>query len=137
LSTFAQDTLSLYWDSEPLKELWRRRAVRWAEKNGDSDLSRQQQPRVGGGRHRASSGHHSSSSVANSRPSAAAHKAVNTDPIDAAAHLKLLGESLSVIGERLQDHDGQERYINVNLALSDLFLFLITKPRPSPEIDLF
>jgi len=30
-----------------------------------------------------------------------------TNPIDIAAHLKLLGESLSVIGDRLTDHDGQ------------------------------
>ena len=28
-------------------------------------------------------------------------------PIDAAAHLKLLGESLSVIGQRLTEHKGQ------------------------------
>lgn len=29
------------------------------------------------------------------------------EPIDAAAHLKLLGESLSIMGEHLKDHDGQ------------------------------
>jgi len=29
---------------------------------------------------------------------------VGTGPLDAAAHLKLLGESLSVIGARLQEH---------------------------------
>ena len=27
-----------------------------------------------------------------------------TAPVDAAAHLKLLGESLSIIGARLQEH---------------------------------
>ena len=30
-----------------------------------------------------------------------------TDPANVAAHLKLLGESLAVIGERLTRHDGQ------------------------------
>ncbi len=33
---------------------------------------------------------------------------VGTDPLDAAAHLKLLGESLTVIGERLTEHEGEE-----------------------------
>jgi hypothetical protein len=31
---------------------------------------------------------------------------VGTQPLDTAAHLKLLGESLSVIGERLTEHEG-------------------------------
>ncbi|XP_039295415.1 HMG box-containing protein 4 [Nilaparvata lugens] len=35
------------------------------------------------------------------------YKVIGTQPIDAAAHLKLLGESLSIIGERLKEHDGQ------------------------------
>jgi len=38
---------------------------------------------------------------------AGAFKVVGTEPIDVAAHLKLLGESLSVIGERLTEHEGQ------------------------------
>ena len=29
------------------------------------------------------------------------------DTLDAAAHLTLLGESLSIIGERLREHEGQ------------------------------
>jgi hypothetical protein len=32
------------------------------------------------------------------------------EPIDAAAHLKLLGESLSVIGQRLTEHKGKDLY---------------------------
>ncbi|CAK9817809.1 HMG box-containing protein 4 [Anthophora plagiata] len=35
------------------------------------------------------------------------YKVVGTHPIDVAAHLKLLGESLTIIGERLKEHDGQ------------------------------
>lgn len=35
------------------------------------------------------------------------YKVVGTQPIDVAAHLKLLGESLNIIGERLKEHDGQ------------------------------
>ncbi|XP_059473930.1 HMG box-containing protein 4 isoform X2 [Neocloeon triangulifer] len=34
-------------------------------------------------------------------------KPVTTNPVDVAAHLKLLGESLSNIGERLKEHEGQ------------------------------
>jgi len=33
-----------------------------------------------------------------------AWQVAGTGPLDAAAHLKLLGESLSVIGARLQEH---------------------------------
>lgn len=36
-----------------------------------------------------------------------AHKPVGTSPLDVAAHLKLLGESLSIIGHRLTEHEGQ------------------------------
>jgi high mobility group protein 2-like 1 len=32
-------------------------------------------------------------------------KPVTTAPVDVAAHLKLLGESLSNIGERLKEHE--------------------------------
>lgn len=35
------------------------------------------------------------------------HKPVGTSPLDVAAHLKLLGESLSIIGQRLTEHEGQ------------------------------
>lgn len=35
------------------------------------------------------------------------YKVVGTQPVDVAAHLKLLGESLSIIGERLKEHEGQ------------------------------
>ena len=38
-------------------------------------------------------------------------KVVGTEPIDVAAHLKLLGESLSTIGERLCEHEGM--YVSV------------------------
>ena len=31
---------------------------------------------------------------------------MGTEPLDCAAHLKLLGESLSIIGERLTEHEG-------------------------------
>ncbi|CAH1395687.1 unnamed protein product [Nezara viridula] len=34
-------------------------------------------------------------------------KPVGTTPLDVAAHLRLLGESLTIIGERLTEHEGQ------------------------------
>lgn len=42
-------------------------------------------------------------------------KAPETEPIDVAAHLQLLGESLSLIGHRLQETE-------VNVTVSHLFL---------------
>jgi len=33
------------------------------------------------------------------------YKVIGTQPVDVAAHLKLLGESLSIIGERLKEHE--------------------------------
>lgn len=33
------------------------------------------------------------------------YKSVGIKPIDVAAHLKLLGESLTIIGERLKEHE--------------------------------
>ncbi|KAK9722844.1 hypothetical protein QE152_g19471 [Popillia japonica] len=35
------------------------------------------------------------------------YKVTGIKPIDVAAHLKLLGESLTIIGERLKEHEGQ------------------------------
>uniref|UniRef100_A0A0A9YEZ1 HMG box-containing protein 4 n=2 Tax=Lygus hesperus TaxID=30085 RepID=A0A0A9YEZ1_LYGHE len=35
------------------------------------------------------------------------YKAVGTTPLDVAAHIRLLGESLTIIGERLTEHEGQ------------------------------
>lgn len=37
----------------------------------------------------------------------AIYKVTGTQPIDVAAHLELLGESLRIIGERLKEHEGQ------------------------------
>lgn len=39
------------------------------------------------------------------KDSNAAYKITGIKPIDVAAHLKLLGESLSIIGERLKEHE--------------------------------
>ena len=49
------------------------------------------------------------------------------EPIDAAAHLKLLGESLSVIGQRLTEHKGQ---IAVSGSLSVLLDSLLCAMGP-------
>ncbi|KAL9904657.1 uncharacterized protein ACN2A1_004901 isoform 2-T2 [Glossina fuscipes fuscipes] len=49
------------------------------------------------------------------------------EPIDAAAHLKLLGESLTIIGERLKEHDGQ---IAVSASLSVLLDSLLCSLGP-------
>ncbi|XP_055855791.1 HMG box-containing protein 4 isoform X2 [Episyrphus balteatus] len=46
-----------------------------------------------------------------------AFKVTGIEPIDVAAHLKLLGDSLSIIGERLKEHEGQ---ITVSGSLSVL-----------------
>lgn len=55
------------------------------------------------------------------------YKVTGTEPIDAAAHLKLLGESLSTIGERLCEHEGQ---IAVSGSLSVLLDSLLCATAP-------
>ena len=66
---------------------------------------------------------------------------IGIEPIDAAAHLKLLGESLSVIGQRLTEHKGQ---IAVSGSLSVLLdsllcamgpLVCLTKQLPQPQLN--
>merc|ERR1711997_266243 len=61
------------------------------------------------------------------------------DPMEIAAHLKLLGESLSTIGERLCEHEGQ---IAVSGSLSVLLDSLLCATAPLlcltqqvPELD--
>lgn len=51
----------------------------------------------------------------------------NIDPVDTAAHLKLLGESLTIIGERLKEHEGQ---IAVSGSLSVLLDSLLCSLGP-------
>lgn len=55
------------------------------------------------------------------------YKVTGIEPIDAAAHLKLLGESLSVIGQRLTEHKGQ---IAVSGSLSVLLDSLLCAMGP-------
>lgn len=55
------------------------------------------------------------------------YRVSGTEPIDAAAHLKLLGESLSVIGQRLTEHKGQ---IAVSGSLSVLLDSLLCAMGP-------
>ncbi|GLV35878.1 uncharacterized protein CBL_09904 [Carabus blaptoides fortunei] len=47
------------------------------------------------------------SSSATAAGDVAIYKVTGTQPIDVAAHLELLGESLRIIGERLKEHEGQ------------------------------
>ncbi|BES92584.1 HMG box domain containing 4 [Nesidiocoris tenuis] len=56
-----------------------------------------------------------------------ASKSVMTSPLDVAAHIRLLSESLSIIGERLNEHEGQ---IAVSGSLSVLLdsLLCVTVP---------
>ena len=54
-------------------------------------------------------------------------KVTGIEPIHAAAHLKLLGESLSVIGQRLTEHKGQ---IAVSGSLSVLLDSLLCSMVP-------
>lgn len=45
------------------------------------------------------------------------YKVNGIKPIDVAAHLKLLGESLSIIGERLKEHEvGDKKYCGTELG---------------------
>lgn len=55
------------------------------------------------------------------------YKVSGTTPVDAAAHLKLLGESLTIIGARLQEHQGQ---IAVQGSLSVLLDSLVCSLGP-------
>lgn len=49
------------------------------------------------------------------KESGASYKANGIKPIDVAAHLKLLGESLSIIGERLKEHEvGNARFLVIS-----------------------
>lgn len=56
-----------------------------------------------------------------------AFKVTGLEPIDVAAHLKLLGDSLSIIGERLKEHEGQ---ITVSGSLSVLLDSLLCSVAP-------
>lgn len=47
----------------------------------------------------------SSSTMGSALTTQAMYKVTGSSPIDVAAYLKLLGESLSIIGERLKEHE--------------------------------
>ncbi|XP_055371922.1 uncharacterized protein LOC129605922 isoform X2 [Condylostylus longicornis] len=55
------------------------------------------------------------------------YKVTGLEPLDVAAHLNLLGESLSIIGERLKEHEGQ---ITVSGSLSVLLDSLLCSLGP-------
>nr|KAF7408977.1 hypothetical protein H0235_013829 [Vespula pensylvanica] len=67
------------------------------------------------------------------------YKVIGTQPIDVAAHLKLLGESLTIIGERLKEHDGQIAVSGSLSVLLDSLLCalgpLICLTQQVPEIN--
>jgi len=65
--------------------------------------------------------------VSRSRSSNDAYRVTGSQPIDVAAHLTLLGESLSIIGERLTEHEGQ---IAVSGSLSVLLDSLLCAMGP-------
>ncbi|CAG7836353.1 unnamed protein product [Allacma fusca] len=50
----------------------------------------------------------------------AMYKVTGTAPIDVAAHFSLLGESLSIIGERLKEHEGQTVSGSLSVLLDSL-----------------
>lgn len=50
------------------------------------------------------------------------YQIVGTRPIDVAAHLQLLGEGLTIIGERLKEHEGQIAVSGSLSVLLDSFL---------------
>lgn len=55
------------------------------------------------------------------------YKVTGIEPVDVAAHLKLLGDSLTIIGERLKEHEGQ---ITVSGSLSVLLDSLLCSLGP-------
>lgn len=112
---------------------WKRRAQRFSFRSSETEIQQQ-----GLSQYKASG----SGLVGNSPILAAAisgaklkdpaissnmYKVTGTEPIDAAAHLKLLGESLSTIGERLCEHEGQ---IAVSGSLSVLLDSLLCATAP-------
>ncbi|XP_026461644.1 HMG box-containing protein 4-like isoform X2 [Ctenocephalides felis] len=68
-----------------------------------------------------------SSAMSSGLSSQGMYKVTGSSPIDIAAYLKLLGESLSIIGERLKEHEGQ---IAVSGSLSVLLDSLLCSVGP-------
>ncbi|GBM76194.1 HMG box-containing protein 4 [Araneus ventricosus] len=106
------------WQALPDKEkmAWRRKAKKLALKNSGGLISTgptNESPTKVVSR--------STMSISNEsalQNSAEATRALGTSAIDSAAYLKLLGDSLSVIGQRLTEHEGQ-------LAVSGIFSVLL------------
>lgn len=111
------------WQALPEKEkmAWRRKAKRLAMKNTGNVIN---------------------TGASNTSPNKAAGRSVNitdellkgltdntgilaTAPIDAAAHMKLLGDSLTVIGQRLIEHEGQLAVSGIYSVLLDTLLCAI------------
>ncbi|XP_015521679.1 HMG box-containing protein 4 isoform X2 [Neodiprion pinetum] len=67
------------------------------------------------------------------------YKVIGMQPVDVAAHLKLLGESLTIIGERLKEHEGQIAVSGSLSVLLDSLLCalgpLICLTQQVPETD--
>lgn len=55
------------------------------------------------------------------KDSGSMYKVNGIKPIDVAAHLKLLGESLSIIGERLKEHEVAECFCVLEASLKLIF----------------
>ncbi|KAF0309901.1 HMG domain-containing protein 4 [Amphibalanus amphitrite] len=67
------------------------------------------------------------------------YRVCTTQPIDLAAHMVLLGESLGVIGQKLRDHDGQIAVSGSLSVLLDSLLCalvpLVALTKQVPELD--
>lgn len=74
-----------------------------------------------------------------SSPGQGVYKVSGRQPIDVAAHLKLLGESLTIIGERLKEHEGQIAVSGSLSVLLDSFLCalgpLLCLTQQVPEVN--
>eukprot|EP00088_Acartia_fossae_P062398 TRINITY_DN7530_c0_g2_i1.p1 TRINITY_DN7530_c0_g2~~TRINITY_DN7530_c0_g2_i1.p1 ORF type:complete len:305 (-),score=33.26 TRINITY_DN7530_c0_g2_i1:141-1055(-) len=96
-----------------LGELWN--TVPKSEKLGWSKKAKRLQVRSGGSNQKAVFAAPNSPAVKSpilspsleSRLVPGTHRVGDLEPVNIASHLKLLGESLSVIGERLTEHEGQ------------------------------
>ncbi|XP_054714437.1 HMG domain-containing protein 4-like [Uloborus diversus] len=106
------------WQALPDKEkmAWRRKAKRLALKNSGGLISTG--PTNGSSPKGTARSVSSSGDEISSRSMSESSGSLGTAAIDAAAYLKLLGDSLSVIGQRLTEHEGQ-------LAVSGIFSVLL------------
>jgi hypothetical protein len=94
--------------------------TRKMQKNSSNSVSlanMSQSSKFAGSSHSKTAAHHYSPKK---EEDPAMYKVTGTAPIDVAAHFSLLGESLSIIGERLKEHEGQTVSGSLSVLLDSL-----------------